>query len=611
MDSSLRQLRRSASLRASRWIGLCVALTGCLGLLCPPVLSAATFTASLDRSVVAVGGSVTLTLKFEGGSPDQLPMPPAVPNLLVNYTGGPMHIDININGQSSSIDSFNFNVTPIQPGDYVIPPMHVEVNGQTLVSQPLKLTALKPGNAGAQPGADTLAFWKLTVPKKEIYVGEVIQPQLQLYIRSGIYNAEEILQRFDQVAPSLLKTEGFNVIKTGAAPHQELQLENGRYVLTTLAASLSPVKSGTLSISLADARVGLQVPSRQNDGMDPLGFFRHYQDRSVNLLPLDEKVTVLPLPPGAPPGFNGAVGSYTLSVTAGPTNVAVGDPITVKVQISGAGNLDTLTLPEQAAWHDLKVYPPTPRLDSSDPLGTSGTKTFETVVIPQNTDLHALPPVSFSYFNTDKRSYETLSGPTIALDVRPGGSTAVPAIASARAKTDSAAATRDIVSIKQRLGVTGQVSPPLVTQPWFLGIQSLPVLAFVSAVTWRKRGQTLANNPRLQRRRRLAALLRQGLRDLQIAAGENNSEHFFAVLVRLLQEQIGERLDMPASAITEAVLEEHLRPRGFPNAALAELHDLFQISNQVRYAPFKSSQELQAFIPKFQGVLRELQAWKA
>jgi len=41
-------------------------------------------------------------------------------------------------------------------------------------------------------------------------------------------------------------------------------------------------------------------------------------------------------------------------------------------------------------------------------------------------------------------------------------------------------------------------------------------------------------------------------------------EAFFATLFRLLQEQLGERLELPASSITEAVIEEHLRPRGVP-----------------------------------------------
>jgi len=85
---------------------------------------------------------------------------------------------------------------------------------------------------------------------------------------------------------------------------------------------------------------------------------------------------------------------------------------------------------------------------------------------------------------------------------------------------------------------------------------------------------------------------------------------FFATLFRLLQEQLGERLDLPATAITEAVIEEHLRPRAVPTTTLAPLQELFQTCNLARYAPIKTSQELAAIIPRLESVLQELQGVK-
>jgi hypothetical protein len=98
---------------------------------------------------------------------------------------------------------------------------------------------------------------------------------------------------------------------------------------------------------------------------------------------------------------------------------------------------------------------------------------------------------------------------------------------------------------------------------------------------------------------------------LRRLAAENKSDDFFATLFRLLQEQLGERLDCPASAITEAVIEERLRPRGVPEATLNALRELFQTCNLARYAPIRSSQELAALIPRLETSLRELQNLKA
>jgi len=75
--------------------------------------------------------------------------------------------------------------------------------------------------------------------------------------------------------------------------------------------------------------------------------------------------------------------------------------------------------------------------------------------------------------------------------------------------------------------------------------------------------------------------------------------------------ELGERLDLPASAITEAVIDERLRGRGVSDDVLKPLHELFQTCNAARYAPTHSSQELTALIPKLEGVLRALQRLKA
>jgi superfamily II DNA helicase RecQ len=153
----------------------------------------------------------------------------------------------------------------------------------------------------------------------------------------------------------------------------------------------------------------------------------------------------------------------------------------------------------------------------------------------------------------------------------------------------------------------------LTRRPEFGRLASVPfaaVLAFVAAFLWRRRTDSLANNPRLRRQRQVAQIIRAGTQELQQLAAQNDSEKFFANLFRLLQEQLGERLDAPATAITEAVVEDKLRPRGVPDATLAQIHELFQSCNLARYAPTSSGEKLAALIPKFENVTREIQGVK-
>ena len=142
-------------------------------------------------------------------------------------------------------------------------------------------------------------------------------------------------------------------------------------------------------------------------------------------------------------------------------------------------------------------------------------------------------------------------------------------------------------------------------------MQSLPVLAFLAAFIWRKRVDNLANNPRLRRRRAVAQLVASGMDDLKKYAAANQPDEFFATLFRLLQEQLGERLDCPASAITENVVDEHALLRGAPAALRDALREQFQLCNQARYAPVRGTSELNSVARQFEKLINELQELKA
>ena len=165
--------------------------------------------------------------------------------------------------------------------------------------------------------------------------------------------------------------------------------------------------------------------------------------------------------------------------------------------------------------------------------------------------------------------------------------------------------------IKQRLGTVTPRDRATGFTRTYVALNLAPTLALVGFIVWRKRTDALANNPRLRRQRQVAATIHAGLERLRTHAAQNQSDAFFAELVRLLQEKLGAQLDLPASAITEAVIDDKLRPRGLPDSTLNELHELFQATNLARYAPIKSSQELAAIIPKLENALRKLDEVKA
>jgi hypothetical protein len=566
-------------------------------------LPAVTFTASLDRDTIALGESATLSLTFEDGSPRNVPMPPNVAGLQIAYIGPSSQFSF-VNGETKSTVTYNFTLTPRQAGDFTIPTLAADVGGQRLSSSPLKLKVLPPNSPPPEAinSGSEVAFMRLSLAKTNFYIGEVTTANIKIYLRDDVQN-------HSQPQITSLPADGFSAGKGTYQNAYSEQIGNRVYTVIPASIALTATKTGMASVGPVTGNIVVVLPS-SNRGGDP--FFRQFfntgEQKQVTLATETLNVESLPLPAeGAPANFNGAVGDYTMTVTAGPTNVAVGDPITVRVQISGHGALDALTLPDQPAWRDFKAYPPTQNIKTTDQLGIEGVKTFEQIVTPQNTDVHELPAFSFSFFDPGAKTYRTLTQPPVQLAVHSGGTTPAPMIAATKTANSQTPAPQDLLPIKEQSGALTPARPPLLTRPVFLAAQSLPVLAWLAAFVWRKRTDSLANNPRLRRQRRVAKLVQSGLDDLRQFATENNSDEFFATLFRLLQEQLGERLDCPASSITEAVIDERLVPLGAPELTLAGLRELFQLCNQARYAPMRTSGELAAVIPQFENAVRELQ----
>jgi hypothetical protein len=398
--------------------------------------------------------------------------------------------------------------------------------------------------------------------------------------------------------PRLPADSGFTVGPWLKPVQTRANVSNQLFNLVIFKQPITPVKAGALFLGPA----GISI-FRGGDFFTRPTEVRLSSDRaSMQVLPIPDQ--------NMPPTFAGAVGNFSLSVAAAPTNVAAGDPITVRAQIRGRGSLDAVKLPQQPDWTEFKTYPPTSKIENADPNNTSGTKSFEQVVVPERAGIAALPPLVFSFFDPDRRTFRTLTGPAIPLTVRPssGGSSALPSLPGGT-NAASMQPGSDLAHIKPHLG-TAAPGSIILARPAFWLAQLIPPAVWLGLLLWRRRREYRANNPRLRRHHEVSQKVRQGLVELQAQAAERNSDAFFATVLRLLQEQVGERIDLPATAITEAVVDEKLRRAGASDELCATLKELFHLCNLARYAPVKSSQELSAVIPKLEAALAELRAWQ-
>jgi hypothetical protein len=566
---------------------------GWIALLCCFTIEArsANITAGVDRPVIALGERVTFTLTVEGANISQ-PSLPAIPNFQIVGQGSSINMNLAL---GVSQQTFSYQLAPSQVGDYTIPSLQFNVGGQPLRTQPIQIKVLQPNSPATTPGAaPPPAFVKLVTPKTQLYVGEISEVQVQ------VYYLEARLTQY----PQLPVDSGFTVGKWNKPMETRVNLSNRLYGLVVFKQSITPVKAGALALGPATVPVLVPDTTRQPD------FFGRRPERELRLATEKVIVQVLPIPEqNAPPTFAGAVGNFTFAVTATPTNLAVGDPITLRVKITGRGALDAIQLPPQPDWSEFKTYPPNSQIEGADPNNNTGTKSFEQVVVPERVGLKVLPPFSFSFFDPEQKVFRTLTSQAFPINVAAGGSMAAMPSLPGGSNAAPAQPASDLAHIKPYLGAAAP-GPLLLARPWFLGVQVVPPAVWLGLLLWRKQRERLANDPKLRREREVAQKIRVGLAELREDAAAEHSDAFFATVMRLLQEQIGERVDAPPNAITEAIVEERLRPSGASRELCNSVNALFQRCNQARYAPVKSSEELAAVIPRLEQTLRDLEQWE-
>jgi len=560
-------------------------------------LGAPSLDVSLDRNPISFGESAVLSMTFEDCSPPAEPQLPPIANL--EYGSRSSQQSYSIVGTSMTRKTvYSIELHPTKPGNFTIPSLEVTAGGELLRSRPITLKVLS-GNAPSPSGEPETAFLKIVPSSTTIYLGQILAVEVQCYCQGNVGNIQ---------LPQL-SSDNF-IISDLPNPHQQasrVRLARGVYNLFSFHTSATAIKTG--KFALGPATWSLTVYSGQHT------FFGWSEGHQANFTSDAPEITVLAVPTnGAPPSFSGAIGDFNLAqCDAGPTAVGVGDPITLKIRIAGRGAFGTVTLPtnNDAEWREFKTYPATSKFETSDPMQIEGSKYFEQVITPQNAEVKEVPPFVFSYFYPAQGAFRTLTHPAIPLTVHATVATPQPTILSGgAAPSDAQEQGEEIVHIKPMPGKTRAVEPPLLRQPGFLACQALAPLAWICALLRRRQKEKLANNPRLRRQRQAAGVVRQGLVDLARSAAANDAETFYATVLRLLQEQLGERLDLPAPAITEAVLDD-LPQNGLRPETPALLRELFHACNQYRYTPEHTSRELTSLIPKVKTALHGLQAMPA
>ncbi|NLE65675.1 MAG: protein BatD, partial [Elusimicrobia bacterium] len=322
------------------------------------------FTAEVDPARLTLGTAGHLILTVQGAQNLEPPRIPPIDGFETRYIGPSTQIRV-VNGTYSSSQAFTYLLIPLKEGKFTIPSFDLTVQGQDYQTRALVVdvgpAAADGGEASGQDDPATLAdqIRMVIVPAKAgCFVNEEVPVTVKLYVGK--------VQLKNISLPEIRQT-GFALSGDPEIRQYQEVLGGQAYQVVEFRTVMTPLKAGDISLgpAVVSADLLLKTASRRSPFSGSVfddeffsSFFGNYQARRISITAPSVAMRVRDLPvEGAPQGFSGAVGRFTMDAVLSPSEVKVGDPLTLRVTVMGAGNMTPVALsPIQSS--DFKMYDP-------------------------------------------------------------------------------------------------------------------------------------------------------------------------------------------------------------------------------------------------------------
>jgi tetratricopeptide (TPR) repeat protein len=573
-------------------------LTTIFGLLLAAVVAMAQTLTGSAPSHVAVGEQFRLTYTvntqnvsdFRAGS---------IPNELEVLIGPNRSMQSSyqmINGHTSSSSSITYTyiVCASKNGTYTISPAHIVVDGKTISSNSLtiKVSGSAQSNSGSSrqhrneeeeirdagsqiSGSDL--FIKVSANKKRVHEQEPILLTYKVYTLVGLTSLRgdmPDLKSFYTQEVDLPQQKSFSV-----------ETLNGRTYKTTTWSQyvMFPQTTGKLEIPSITFE-GIVV--QQNRNIDPFEAFFNggsgYVEVKKKIQAPGIEIQVDPLPE-RPANFSGGVGKFNVSAQLDKTETKANDPISMRIIVSGTGNLKLIKQPVVNLPKDFDKYEP--KVTDKSKLttnGIEGSMVYDLLIVPRHQGQYEIPPVEFTYFDTAENAYKTVKSESFTLDVAKGsGAGAVNDFSG----QDLQELNKDIRYIKT--GSTNQHS----LNDFFFGSSaywiSLCLLAvvFVSLfVIFRQRAIDNANVTKA-RGKKANKVATKRLKKASRLMADNKPGEFYDEVLRALWGYVGDKMNIPVEQLSHDNISMRLAERNVDETVISQFIGALDECEFERYAP--------------------------
>ena len=556
-----------------------------------------TFTATATPDAVAVGDQLRLsyTITTQDVRDFRAPSIKGFDVLMGPSRSQQRNIQI-INGKTTSTKSITFTyiLLATSKGNFTIPGATITAEGNQMVSNAVIIKVLPADetsnqkNNGSASNNNTISnkdlFVTATVNKTRVYEQEAILLTYKIYTQVD-------LRAFDNIKLPDFKGFHSQEIELGNNRKWELEHYKGRNYQATIYRQflLFPQQTGKLTIDAARFDASIAVASNSIDPFD--AFFNGGRGIEVkkSLFTPKQTIDVQPLP-SKPANFSGGVGEFHITSSINASDIKTNDAVTIKIVISGTGNLKLIANPEVRFPEDFEVYDPKSENNSRlTNAGLSGNKVIEYLAIPRNPGDYQIPAVEFTYFDVKSQSYKTLKTEDYQIRVEKGEGGSTQNIVNFSNKEELKVLNEDIRFIKQndiKLIPRGQFFFDTFNY-WLYYLMPL-VIFIVLFVIYRKQIAANTNVAKIRTRKaNKVAVKRLKLSGKLLST--NKRDEFYDEVLKALWGYVSDKLNIPMSRLSKDNIEEELHNYGVDHELIKEFLGVLDNCEFARFAPSEAS----------------------
>ena len=563
-------------------------------LLLPLKLSAQNFTASVNETTVADNEQFKVTFTLSGNNVNGIKNfnPPPFSNFII-LSGPNQSTSIQfINGVQSGSISYSYILQPRSLGNFSIGKASIEYDGEEYQTEPLNITVVKGNSKPKQQKQDDSIsneeiaknlFIKATVDKRKVFLGEQVTVTYKLYTRLNIAAQMSIskLPQYQGFWTEELETSTNIVFMTEVIDGKQFR------VGTLKRAALFPTQTGKLEITPFELTVPIQIKKNRNRNNifddffnDPFG-----NSKTIEFNAISDKITidVLQLPQkNKPDSFKGAVGDFTFRADLDKTSAKTNEPVTLKIEISGKGNIQLVDMPELNLPTGFEKYEPKTSEKINDKNIISGTKTAEYLMVPRVVGKREIPAIKFSYFDPANKKYITKQSGPFTLNITQGES--LPDVQVAN-KEEIRKLGEDIRFIKTSgYDIYKKEESVLFTPFFWIGGVTPMVLLFV-LIGWKRKNDKLAGNITLLNYQRAQKIAKKRLKKAKQLLNENNHKEFYTEISQALFGYLEDKLHIAKAEFTIDKAKDELAKLNVNDDLTQKVKQMAEACEFIRFAP--------------------------